>query len=508
MKHTRTIVLYMVAFAVAFTARATTFTITAGSTAAAIQSTINTAAAGSGNTVVFSAGSYNITSQISVPCPAGPLIIKGPPVAYPGPYTAILVSGINDFAIAIQPCSVSDKVTELTINGNHPSPDGGGGIYIAPGVSNITITKNTLYGNSASVTTVNTYDTLIYLDGEPSGLTDANDVITWNNLGASGDCSAIMNLFNYQGDSYDAVGGQCAGIGVHTLTSGLTITNNNIAHQEQGMKFYEGGSGADQYFTVGAVVSNNDISFVHRIGIEAQMTPNPTMVFSYNSFHDQVYPGFGSWGLSLPQYDGTSPNRNSNSIGNLLIANVSPLCCGQPSDEYIPGGIEFWGTGQANSNLIQGYWAAGIQYGYGQSPWQTESNSICGPNMAANTSYINNEGDGSSPPTSVANTTNPVCSAISTAVPVIGTNSAAVTLTDATPNATIYYTTDGSAPTTSSPIYSAPFAATGIVKAVAMWGAPNQPTSYPAGYGFVSSATATANFAAPPTQVTGKWIFM
>src|ERR1700744_83092 len=77
-------------------AHASIFTVATGATTATIQSLINQAAAGSGNSVVFSAGNYTITSPITIPCAAGPMSITGPTVPWPGPYAATLTSEINN----------------------------------------------------------------------------------------------------------------------------------------------------------------------------------------------------------------------------------------------------------------------------------------------------------------------------------------------------------------------------------------------------------------------------
>ena len=45
-----------------------------------------------------------------------------------------------------------------------------------------------------------------------------------------------MNGFTYDG-GYSAAGGQCAGVGVHSIVANLVIQNNNFFHQEQGVKF-------------------------------------------------------------------------------------------------------------------------------------------------------------------------------------------------------------------------------------------------------------------------------
>src|SRR5207248_2275903 len=71
------------------------------------------------------------------------------------------------------------------------------------------------------------------------------------------------------------------------------------------------------------------------------------------------------------------------------------------------------------------------------------------------------------------------------------TSSVSVTLTDSTPGATIYYTTNGSTPTTSSTPYTGPITVTRTQTIKAMGGRSGSPTSS------VASVTYTIQVAAP-----------
>src|SRR5271154_2095383 len=109
-------------------ARATNYPIAAGASTSTVQSAINAAAAASGgNTVTFAAGTYSLT-QITVPCPASPLVITGPATTYPTNWnarpTAVITSAYTGegppiFNLATPCNSPGTTIEYLEVNGNH-----------------------------------------------------------------------------------------------------------------------------------------------------------------------------------------------------------------------------------------------------------------------------------------------------------------------------------------------------------------------------------------------------
>jgi hypothetical protein len=513
--------------------------LTAGASTSAIQTAINSAAANScaapsTSTVIFTAGNYTISSPISIPCPKTAMVIQGPTpggvgTTWPITPTAILTSTLtNNWAFSGAACSVGTTIQYLQYNGGNPSGGGGGFLKASPGMNNLTVTYNWFYGNSAIATTTQSADTFIWLDGSPSTARTQNAKISWNRFGAEGstDCAALMHLFGggnrcqssgygsggsslclYQGASdITHGGGSCGAVGVHVSTDDLLIINNSIATQEQPIKLYEANGGA--YTSTNVKIQYNDFSGVHRIGVETQQNDGTTNV-SNNDFHDPIYPNAGQWGLSLPQ-------GAISSTSNVLIANVSAAGVtdinGQPG--YWPGdGIEFWGNGTTSNNLVQGLWGSGIEWGFSPGGWSINNNII---QLLNSTKQIANEEGQSNTPSQSGNIMSQTASAVTSVAPTISPSGGAqtfpltVTLTDpgntsgAGPqgNTGIWYTTDGSTPVpgkgtakylASGGTFSLPAAAT--VKAVGMWGALNQPMSYPSGYGYVPSSVVTASYA-------------
>jgi hypothetical protein len=468
--------------------------------------------------ILFTAGTYNITSQIFIPCPNSGLTVSGPIVPWPGPYNVTLNGPVEgNWGFAFGPCASPVTIQYLDWNGGEPSNGGGGFLYVAPSTSNLTIQYNFIHGNQADVDTDHEYDTLIWFDGtdsDPASLYDNNNTVNWNIFGntndgtsTNADCGAISDLFNYQGGYYDQIGGYCAAIGLHSSTNNFTVANNIIQYQEEGIKLYEGGSVPSQeFYDANLNVTYNDLSWIHRIGVEGQQSGNPGMNFNYNDMHDQAYPAWSSWGFSLPE------SGANNCEHNVLIANQ--LRQGAPTAG--PGSVEFWGNGSCSNNLVQGYWGAGMQYGYGNVPWALDNNII---QQLANYSYINNEENiNCCYPEMLGNVESQQLAAVTSAAPTISPNPTGgssgpvtVTLTDTGAtnggvgpqgNTTIYYTTDGSTPTTSSTVCNPKPGATSCsiqvaegatVKAIGMWGALNQPKTYPAGYGFVPSPVVSAS---------------
>lgn len=511
--------LLLAVVALLFCARAHAATCTAISPGANIQAAMNSC--GSGNTLPFNSGTFPVSSTLTIPCG---LSMTGPAIPYPGPppfstppFQATFSSSVTNGAMFNWPssCTTPMTVSNFNFNGNQPSGGGGGGIYFpTSGGSNVTITNNYFLGNWASITTAHQFDSFLWFDGNEGGNTWTNVTVSWNGFGASTDCNPIMGLFTYQGSAYSSAGGFCTAISMHSNMANMSIHNNAIYHQEQGMKGFEGGSTVATVYNVTGNVTQNDFGFIHRIGYEAQVSPLPVNVAS-NSMHDLVMPGYGSFGFSFASLPLFNPSNN------VMVDNVTCFMSSQNNcSQWIPAAIEFWGQGTQSNNLIQGFWGGGTVYA--TYPWNGSS----GGSIITNNTYqlihpgaaaISNEfpTSGNPAPTISGNVTGTSVSAVTSVAPTIspaaGTQSfpLTVTLTDpgytsgAVPqgNTGIWYTTDGSAPVPRSG--TAKYAlsgstitlgAAGTVKAVGMWGAANQPASYPSGYGFTPSAPVSAAY--------------
>jgi hypothetical protein len=495
----------------AFHAHASTCAISSGAAESTIQSTLNSC--GSGNTATFAAGTYLLSSMLRVPCGVS---LAGPEVAWSNPsaYTATLNSSVTgDPAVVFSGCSTAASVQYLNCDGGLPSPDGGQCFYFPAGTSNMTVSYNHFYGIQGNATDPNWYDGLVRFDGYASAAVSSNDTVAWNIFGkpSLGDCSNIMTNYTYAGLGGD--GGYCNGLGIHNGMVNLVVENNIFQFMEQGMKTFEGAGEC-----VNCTIAYNDFNNIHRINYETQANiggSQPTsMYISYNSIHDQFATNFGSWGFSAA--NGCNSGCVTETNYNVLINNVEATSAGQ----YTPGAIEVWGSnGTTDSyNLIQGYWANGIMTSTtGQFVYT--GNNFCMSNGGSTTTpgkggYFNAETSNSLPYTASATgnsfSGSNTCAQTSVA-PVIsppsGSTSGSQTVTFTNPgqnrdkNTGIWYTTDGTNPVpgagTARYLSSGgtiTVAGTTTVKAVGMWGGANQPTSYPAGYGYVPSAMVSATY--------------
>jgi uncharacterized protein YjdB len=456
------------------------------------QSTLQNTISGapSGATVLFAAGTYNISSTLHIPCSSN-LTLTG---ATASPATAILAATFTGSDIFyLTGCS------GITIEYLHF--ENTGGIYVwvpASGSSDITITHNQfsgLPGNDEEMGAATFFDS-----GEPAtGGTLSNTSITWNNFGSATDCDGVM------ADQTDQ-DGYCAGALFNASLNNITVSDNTFLHLEEGLHVLcvngtdcDGPPSGNTWSNFTA--ENNDFSGIHRIGMEMQPQPSSNILIEYNDMHDLTNPYTLSMGISSACCNTGATAPGTIDSNNVLIANT-PAPNTPP--QYIAYAVEFWGkSALAQNNLIQGYWANGIAFGYAPNAIITNNN-ICGPNMSGGGgAYIKNE-EGQETPTIAPNTTSATCSAITSTAPTIAPASGAIssattiTLNDAGTNHSVYYTTDGSTPTTASTLYTGPFSvAPGTtVKAIGMWGQGANAKSYPAGYGYVPSGVVSATYVA------------
>ena len=370
-----------------------------------------------------------------------------------------------------------------------------GGIYITAPAAGITIEHDQFSGLPGDETQGS--DSGVYIQGSGQNAL-SNTVISWNAFGSPNDCNGVMTQLTDQG-------GVCNGIMWQATTNGLTMENNTFLHLENGIKLVCIGScePPNSITENNITIKNNDFQQIHRIGIEMQPQPSSNVAIQYNSFSNNINGYWSSMGWSHPCCDTGAAAPGVMDTDNVLIANNPPVT--PPANEYIPFAIEFWGNGaQGDRNLIQGYWANGITWGYGAGSWEIKDNTICGPNMAKTNWYISNEEHQTNAPAQSGNTTSATCQAMPSTAPTISPAAGAisgattVTLSDSGINHSIYYTTDGSTPTVSSTLYSGPFSVNPgtTVKAIGMWGQGANTTSYPSGYGYVPSAVVSTAYTA------------
>ncbi|HEX4067093.1 MAG TPA: chitobiase/beta-hexosaminidase C-terminal domain-containing protein [Acidobacteriaceae bacterium] len=456
-----------------------------------LQSAISGAA--NGSTIEFAAGTYDITSSITLPC--NNLQITGPAATPP---TAILSASFTNSTIFAYNggCAALGSIRYLHFENT-------GAVYFGVGNnSNFDFEDNLVTNLPSNQSNPNSEAGLMF-DGSLS--TTLNQVVIEHNT--FGDPNSCTDIFSSSTDE----GGYCAGV----ITSqgedeNLTIQYNNFVHVEEGIHFNQLASynpGQPNSVCVTCTVEYNTIVNYHRIGIEIQVsTPTDSILVEHNSVVDPMNSSYGTYAVSLACCQwGSTMGTEGFSPGVVFSDNVlvASLPCG---GECPPYGVEFWGTGsQGTNSLVEGSFSNGYTWGFGAGSWAINNNYVCGPDYVNDGGYISNEEGQSNTPSQSGDVTSPGCSVTASQAPTISpaggsfSGSQVVTLSDAGANTGIWYTTDGSTPVPGSgtaQYYTGPFTinSTTTVRAVGMWGSANQPTSYAAGYGYVPSNTVSSTF--------------
>ena len=513
---------------------ASTYTVTPGSNAAAIQAIINSAGAGSGNTVLFSAGPYSLAATVTLPCSNG-TIYTGPNVGVVTQSnlpTAVLTNTVpTNFALATDSNGTSltggqgCTIEYLRFSGTQ------GGVLVYYPASGITIQQNAFDNNNPPALS-NSSQANIYLDGQNAGFTAATGVqritIVWNAF--FNNCAAIRSV------AYPDSGGACAATWVNGYNNYLVWSNNTINLTEEGLKLSEQSSLGIS--SLNADVENNNMQGNSRILIETQEDTNGVGNYSHNAYYQPYNPSYNTFELSAPEYTpSVSPTHTV--TDNVFIGNVPVTLTGQGGHYGI--GLELWGAGSiATYNLFQGGNGPDTcAAGWGCSGWDISvgeaftnanisNNYFSGTDVwgqsAADVSHAVTYEDGGSTsnpglvlsPNTVVQTS----TTIATVAPAISAASsstgATITLSDSDTNhrLSLFYTTDGSVPgifppagaSGTSQVYTGPFkvAAGTTVRAIASWGqGANQGIVFPS-FGYVPSSVTTMVTIGAPAAAPGR----
>ncbi len=493
-----------------------TINLNSGMSASTLQSTIS----GAPNCalIVFAAGTYNISSALNIPCNS--LTITGPMTT---PATAKITTSTANISLMAMTGGCSSGTTTI----EYLDFNGAGPLYFdASDYSNIVIEHNQVTSLPYSTCGGGTCMSVFFNGNNANTLT--NVTIEYNTFGDANSCTASLHIDE----------GGCAGLSfaIVGVITNLTIEYNTFFHVDEGMHFENTNYVAGGVNSVcdNCLIEYNYFSQINRIPLENQISVqfHPT-IMSNNVIATNNVSGtpYATIGISAAccfsgRHDSIISDQNpTDYIQNNLIFQAT----GNLTTLAAPLAIETQGINpQQTNNLVQGYYCYGIIWSWGGTTGGLiANNTLQSPIMAAGSGNSQCNGGRGEPigaecgsscgtaPTQSGNVEGATPSAVTSVAPTISPASGSqgfpltVTLTDpgytsgAVPlgNTGIWYTTDGSTPVpgsgtaqylASGGTFVLPAAAT--VKAVGMWGTPPQPTSYPAGYGFVPSGVVTAAY--------------
>ncbi len=303
-----------------------------------------------GDTIAFAAGSYPLTyPTLGLPpgrtylcSTSGTTVFSGS-----GGYALMTFYGSG---LTIQNCTFN-----------------GGGLYLGGAVSNVHVEQNTFeninapYGNWTS-------EIAVFMDTSA-----ADSDISYNKFTNIG-----TNLLDQFADEVYSSG--IFGYGL----SNTTIQYNTFDTFNEGIHiFYNSLDGKNVH------INNNRFVRGHRIAIEQQDGNAGGLEVAYNKVSEPL----NAWALTFGLSIAASSNSGAGIIvhDNLINADTPVGADCRGSGCYYPYGIEAWGTGtQVYNNSIEGLWGNGVAIG-AASNLSVINNTICGPNMAQNNTFVDFE---------------------------------------------------------------------------------------------------------------------
>jgi len=313
-----------------------------------IQNAIN--GSQNGDTIAFASGTYKLVNP-GLKLPAGR--------TYLGSTSgASILSGAGGYSLA---SFSGDGLTIQNITFD------GGGLYLAGAVNNVHVEQDTFQNINAPYANW-TAEIAIFIDTSAANSDFSNN--TFKNIGA--------NLQDKFQDEVFSAGMLGKGL------SNVTIENNSFDTFTEGIHiFYDNLDGKNVH------INHNTFVHGHRIAIEQQNGHAGGLEVAYNTLKEPLNGWALTYGLSIAA---SSDSGTGIIVHDNLIDADTPVgadCRG--SGCYYPYGIEAWGTGtKVYNNTVEGLWGHGVSIGSATNLSVTD-NTICGPNMQADNSFVDYE---------------------------------------------------------------------------------------------------------------------